>query len=125
MKLYITTAVAALLTAGLALTAPQGNADDFTRSVKEGYHNFKQDVKGAVDDLTGRDKDDARRYLEERNEDMQDYRNTVLEARKDYMQSRQEAQAEYLKDHKQLPIQEDMVKDMDMSVQVRPAGATH
>lgn len=123
MKRHASLLAGGLLTAGLAMVAPHAlAANEFTETVKEGYHDLKQNVKGMVNDITGDDRKDAQKYMEQRKEDMKDYREKVLEARKDYMQSRQEAQADYLKNHKQLPIQEDLNKDMDLSGRVQNAG---
>ena len=116
MKMYKTLLAGGLILAGLGVTVPQALAtEDVTDSVKQGYQELKHNVKGMVNDLTGNDKTDAQKYMDQRKEDMKEYRDKVMEARKEYMQNRQEAQADYLKDHKQLPMKEDMKKDMEMS----------
>lgn len=89
--------------------------NSFTESVKEGYQDLKANVKGAVDDMTDQNRTDAQKFREQREEDLRDYRKDVQDAREDYMDKRQEAQKTYLKNHNQLPVTEDLRRDMDIN----------
>lgn len=89
--------------------------NSFTQSVKDGYEDLKDSVKETFGGYTGNTRDDARNYIERRQDDLKKYHDTVREARKDYMEARQNDREAYLKHHKELPEKEDIQADMDLS----------
>jgi hypothetical protein len=89
--------------------------NSFTESVKEGYEDLKDSVKETFGGYTGDDREDARNYMERRQDDLKKYHDTVREARKDYIESRQNDREAYLKHHKELPQKEDINADLDLS----------
>ena len=111
-----------LLAAGLLLAAsahasgPENRflaESSFTQSVKDGYQDLKKDVKSTVNELTGDDKTAAQKFREQRDEDLRTYHEDVQDARKDYVKNRESAQKDYLEHHKELPLNEDLNKDLD------------
>lgn len=120
----VLTLCSGLLLAGLvvlpsahATSADTGLVADnsFTQSVKDGYEDLKDSVKETFGGYTGNARDDARNYIERRQDDLKKYHDTVREARKDYMEARQNDREAYLKHHKELPEKEDIQADMDLS----------
>ena len=87
----------------------------FTRSVKDGYQDLKNDVKEVFGGYTGKQAEDARNFTERRQQDLRKYHDAVRKAQKVYVQSREEDQKAYLKYHKVLPQKEDIKADMDLS----------
>ena len=122
-----------LLAAGLTLLPFAAHAtglsnhflaeNSFTQSVKDGYQDIKKEVKETVDELTGDDKTDTQKFQERRDKDLKKYQKEVRDAQKDYAKKREKAQREYLKHHKQLPFQEDLQKDLEVTPMPRPSGA--
>lgn len=87
----------------------------FTQSVKDGYQDIKKDVKETVNEITGDNKSDAQKFRERRDKDLHTYQKDVRDARKEYMKKREKAQQDYLKHHKELPLKEDLNKDLNVS----------
>ena len=86
----------------------------FTQSVKDGYQDIKKDVKETVDEITGDNKSDVQKFRERRDKELHTYQKDVRDARKDYVKKREKAQQDYLKHHKELPLKEDLNKDLDV-----------
>lgn len=101
----------------LAAPAQCGNGylaeNTFTQSVKETYKDAKNDLKKVVNNITEDGKSDEERYREERAKHVKEYHEKVREARHDYREKRTDAQKSYLKDHNQLPVKEDIEKDLN------------
>ena len=103
--------------ASLAAPAQSGNElqaeNTFTQSLKETYNDAKNDLKKVVNNITADGKSDEQKYREEREKQVKEYHEKVRDARQDYAEKRMNAQKAYLKDHGQLPIKEDIEKDLN------------
>ena len=67
-----------------------------------------------MDEITGDNKSDVQKFRERRDKDLHTYQKDVRDARKDYVKKREKAQQDYLKHHKELPLKEDLNKDLDV-----------
>ncbi|AGC49538.1 hypothetical protein K9U34_02215 [Lawsonia intracellularis] len=84
-----------------------------TQSIKDGYTNLKSNVEETMSSLTDEKNTDAEKYLEQHDKDLKAYQNEIKKADQNYMKARKEAQRNYMKNHSQLPMEEDIEKDME------------
>lgn len=84
-----------------------------TKSIKDGYTNLKSNVKETMSSLTNEKNTDAEKYIEQYDEDRKAYQDKIKKVDQNYMKTRKEAQRNYMKKHSQLPMEEDIKKDME------------
>lgn len=86
----------------------------FTQSIKDGYTSLKSNVEDTMSNLTDDKKTDAEKYIEQHDKDRKTYQNEMKKVNENYIKARKEAQRTYMKYHSQLPIEEDIEKDMEL-----------
>lgn len=84
-----------------------------TKSIKDGYTNLKSNVKETMSSLTDEKNPDTEKYIEQYNEDRKEYQDKIKKIDQSYMKTRKEAQRNYMKKHSQIPIEEDIKKDIE------------
>ncbi len=84
-----------------------------TQSIKDGYTNLKSNVEETMSSFTDEKNTDAEKYVEQHDKDRKTYQDEIKKVDQNYMKARKEAQRNYMKNHSQLPIEEDIEKDME------------